>query len=93
MKLSSIATSLMTGFSVRGSAASFSPAALAQYYGGDTLYDAGPGMYGGRAYQDSQGNYYDDDTSYSGKGLYGGGTLVDKHGTVYDCDTSGYCTP
>ena len=60
----------------------------------ETLYRIpGGGLYGGDAYQDSSGNYYDDDPLYPGSGLYGGGTIVSVDGTVYDCDTSGYCTP
>ncbi|WP_066906763.1 hypothetical protein [Synechococcus sp. MIT S9509] len=59
-----------------------------------TLYPSGAGRYGGNSYQDSSGNYYDDDPMYGPKGgLYGGGVLVDDSGQQYDCDTSGYCTP
>ena len=60
----------------------------------DSLYRIeGGGLYGGDAYQDSSGNYYDDDPLYPGPGLYGGGTIVGDDGTVYDCGINGYCTP
>jgi len=57
----------------------------------DTLYPAGPGMYGGNAYQDSSGDYYNSNPKY-GKGLYGGGVIQDKNGRNYNCNRYGQCT-
>ena len=56
-----------------------------------TLYPAGPGMYGGNAYQDSSGDYYNSNPKY-GKGLYGGGVIQDKNGRNYNCNQYGQCT-
>lgn len=55
------------------------------------LYPAGRGKYGGDAYQDSSGTYWDRDTRY-GRGKYGGGDYTDDKGNTIHCDTSGYCT-
>ncbi len=57
----------------------------------DSLYPAGPGMYGGNAYQDSSGNYYNTNPKY-GKGLYGGGVIQDSKGRNYNCNNYGQCT-
>ena len=59
----------------------------------DTLYRVpGAGSYGGDAYEDSSGNWYDDDPMY-GDGPYGGGVIIDQEGNNYDCDRMGECTP
>ena len=58
---------------------------------GDTLYPAGRGKYGGDAYQDSSGTYWDRDTRY-GRGKYGGGDYTDDKGNTIYCDTYGKCT-
>jgi hypothetical protein len=57
----------------------------------DSLYPAGPGRYGGNAYRDSSGNYYNSNPKY-GQGLYGGGVIQDKNGRNYNCNQSGQCT-
>ena len=57
----------------------------------DSLYYSGPGRYGGNSYQDSSGEYWDQDTRY-GSGKYGGGDYTDRHGNEIYCDRSGYCT-
>lgn len=57
----------------------------------NTLYDAGRGMYGGRALQDSSGTYWDQNTHY-GNGMYWGGSFSDNQGNTIECDRSGYCT-
>ena len=59
----------------------------------DMLYrQEGAGLYGGDAYQDSSGNYYNDNPMY-GDGLYGGGVITDSEGNNYNCSTTGQCTP
>ena len=60
----------------------------------DTLYRIeGGGLYGGDSYQDSSGNYYNDNPLY-GDGLYGGGVITDSEGNNYNCsDVTGQCTP
>ena len=58
----------------------------------DSLYRIeGGGLYGGDAYQDSSGNYYNDDAS-GGPGLYGGGTIYDSDMNAYDCGVGAYAT-
>lgn len=68
-----------------------SPAPIFAQYGSSSLYPAGPGRYGGDAYQDSSGEYWDRDTRY-GAGKYGGGDYTDSKGNEIYCDRSGYCT-
>ena len=59
----------------------------------DRLYRIeGAGRYGGDAYKDSSGNWYNDDPRY-GSGRYGGGVIQDRDGNKYNCTTSGRCTP
>tara|TARA_B100001029_G_C14924027_1_gene373678 strand:+ start:307 stop:564 length:258 start_codon:yes stop_codon:yes gene_type:complete len=60
----------------------------------DTLYRyEGGGLYGGDAYQDSSGNYYNDNPIY-GDGIYGGGVITDSEGNNYNCsNATGQCTP
>ena len=58
----------------------------------DSLYPAGSGRYGGSAYQDGSGNYWDQNTQY-GDGRYGGGSFSDRDGRTIECDTSGMCYP
>ena len=59
----------------------------------NTLYRyEGAGSYGGDAYQDSSGKWYDDDPMY-GDGPYGGGVIVDEDGNNNDCDRYGECIP
>ena len=56
------------------------------------LYPAGPGIYGGKAYRDSHGNYWNYNPRY-GQGKYGGGTYNDDEGNTLHCSTTGHCTP
>ena len=56
----------------------------------DSLYPAGRGRYGGSAYQDSSGTYWDQNTQY-GRGRYGGGSFSDDDGRTIECDTRGMC--
>ncbi len=58
----------------------------------DNLYPAGRGRYGGSAYQDNSGTYWDQNMQY-GNGRYGGGSFSDSDGNTIDCDRSGICTP
>ena len=51
----------------------------------ETLYHVpGGGRWGGDAYRDSSGNYYNQD-AMGGPGLYGGGTFYDHDMNAYDC--------
>ena len=80
-KLTSVASYLLiSGFSI-----------LSNISQADTLYRIeGGGLYGGDAYMDSSGNYYNDDAS-GGPGIYGGGTIYDYDMNAYDCGYDGTC--
>ena len=56
----------------------------------DNLYPAGDGRYGGSAYQEGSGNFWDQNTQY-GSGRYGGGSYSDSDGRTIECDTNGMC--